>query len=77
MIDQLIVTNLKIFKFEDLKRQENASDADLANWTRATNTLNSARNLYITEIDKKINSMIEKGELQEIQSINSVKSYGK
>ena len=51
-IDKLIVTNLKMFQLEDIKRKEGATDKETADATRMTNKLNGHRNQLIAEIDK-------------------------
>jgi Trp operon repressor len=76
LIDKLTIVNLKIFKSEDKKRDINATDAEVANCTRATNTLNSQRNDLIQEIDEKLNHMVETGELQKLYQQGTLKSYG-
>lgn len=77
LIDSLTITNAKIFKFEDLKRIKGMTDKDIADFTRSTNELNSFRNKLISNIDLKINELVESGNGQELQATNSIKSYGK
>jgi hypothetical protein len=67
LIDKLIIVNLKIFKAEDIKRDPEATDKDLADATRLTNKLNQHRNSLMIEID----------ELSGIKNLNSIKTYGK
>ena len=50
-IDELIVTNLKIWHLENIKRQPNASDKQIADATRKTNVLNTNRNKLMDEIN--------------------------
>lgn len=54
MIDQLTVTNLKIWAFEDIKRKTDATDKEIADATRKTNILNVQRNLLIQGIDEEL-----------------------
>ena len=67
LIDKLIIVNLKIFKAEDIKREEGASDKVIADATRATNDLNKSRNDLIKEID----------ELLGFKNAGNIKMYGK
>jgi hypothetical protein len=53
LIDKLTIVNLKMWKFEDIKRDSN-NDADIANATRATNILNQQRTDIIQEIDEML-----------------------
>lgn len=69
LIDQLIVTNQKIWAFEDIKRKQNASDHEIAEATKKTNTLNVFRNQLIQAIDEGLG---EKSFLQ-----GDTKIYGK
>lgn len=69
LIDQLIVTNQKIWAFEDIKRKKDASDHEVAEATRKTNTLNVFRNKLIQAIDEALG---EKSFLQ-----GDTKIYGK
>lgn len=76
LIDQLSVQNIKIWMAEDLKRNPNASDKEIADATRITNSANSLRNNLIQEIDEKINHMVKTGELQKLYGQGSNKLYG-
>ncbi len=69
LIDQLIVTNQKIWAFEDIKRKKDATDHEVAEATRKTNTLNVFRNKLIQAIDEALG---EKSFLQ-----GDTKIYGK
>jgi Protein of unknown function (DUF4254) len=77
LMDQLSVCNMKIWVNEDKKRDTNATDKEIADATRATNTLNGQRNDLIQAIDEKINHMVKTGELQKLYGQGSLKSYGK
>lgn len=76
LIDKLVVANLRIWKAEDIKRNKNASDKELADMTRLTNVVNQQRNDLIQEIDEKINQMVLTGELQKLYRQGSTKMYG-
>lgn len=52
LIDQLVITNIKIWNLEDLKRDNTKTDKQVADATRATNVLNVQRNDLIQEIDE-------------------------
>lgn len=54
LIDQLCVVNLKIWHLEDLKRELNKTDKEVADATRKTNVLNVQRNDLIQEIDEML-----------------------
>jgi hypothetical protein len=54
LVDKLIVVNLKIWHLEDLKRNPQATDKQIANATKKTNILNVQRNDLIQEIDEMI-----------------------
>ena len=68
LIDKLTIVNLKMWKWEDVKRSR-GSDKTIADATRKTNLLNQQRSNLIQEIDKKITG-IDNGQ-------GSTKSYGK
>lgn len=53
LIDQLCITNLKIFTLEDIKRDKSAPDEVIASATRKVNALNAHRNLLIAAIDEQ------------------------
>lgn len=52
LIDRLIITNIRIWMAEDLKRKEGATDKELADATRITNVANTERNKLIQAIDE-------------------------
>lgn len=51
LIDKLSIVNLKIWKFEDIKRDSN-DDKEIADATRKTNILNQQRTDLIQELDQ-------------------------
>lgn len=51
LIDKLTIVNLKIWKYEDIKR-ESGDDSIIADATRKTNILNQQRNDLIQELDE-------------------------
>lgn len=77
LIDKLTVVNIRIWMAEDIKRNKEASDKEIADATRLTNTANQQRNDLIQEIDEKINHMTQTGELQKLYKQGSTKMYGK
>lgn len=77
LIDKLTVVNIRIWMAEDIKRDANASDKEIAKATRLTNVANQQRNDLIQEIDEKINHMVKSGELQKLYKQGSTKIYGK
>ena len=68
LIDELTITNLKIWMLEDKKRDNIDDDKIVADATRKTNELNPYRNQLISEIDKLT---------IENFSGNNIKIYGK
>jgi len=76
LIDQLSIVNIKIWMAEDVKRDPNATDADIAKATRTTNIANQQRNDLIQEIDEGMNA-IAKGETQKLYKQGESKMYGK
>jgi hypothetical protein len=77
LIDKLSVVNIRIWMAEDIKRDKNATDKEIADATRVTNIANSQRNDLIQEIDEKLNTMIESGKTQKLYKQGSSKMYGK
>ena len=77
LIDRLSVVNIRIWMAEDIKRNKNASDKEIADATRLTNIANQQRNDLIEEIDEKINHMIKTGNMQKLYNQGSTKMYGK
>jgi hypothetical protein len=74
LIDQLTIANIRIWMAEDVKRDSNSTDAQVAAAARITNTTNSLRNLLIQEIDEGLNE-IAKGEQQKLFKQGSTKLY--
>lgn len=77
LIDKLTITNIRIWMAEDIKRDTNATDKQIADATRVTNVANSLRTDLIQEIDEKLNEMISTGKLQKLYKQGSTKMYGK
>ncbi|TXG79740.1 MAG: DUF4254 domain-containing protein [Spirochaetes bacterium] len=77
LIDKLTITNIRIWMAEDIKRDKNASDKQIADATRITNIANSYRTDLIQEIDEKLNKMIETNKPQKLYKQGSTKMYGK
>lgn len=69
LIDRLTICNIRVWMAEDVKRKKDASDKEIADATRITNTANTERNLLIEEIDKALG--------QKHFSQGSNKMYGK
>ena len=76
LIDQLSIVNIKIWMAEDIKRDNKATDADIAKATRTTNIANQQRNDLIQAIDEEMNA-IAKGETQKLYKQGDSKMYGK
>jgi hypothetical protein len=77
LIDKLTITNIRIWMAEDIKRDKNASDKQIADATRITNVANSYRTDLIQEIDEKLNEMVKTQKLQKLYKQGSSKMYGK
>jgi Protein of unknown function (DUF4254) len=77
LIDKLTIVNIRIWMAEDIKRDKEASDKQIADATRVTNVANQQRNDLIQEIDEKINHMVQTGELQKLYKQGTTKTYGK
>lgn len=75
LIDELSITNLKIWMLEDIKRDSD-DDAKIADACKKTNILNPLRNRLIQEIDELANK-IASGKKQELFGQGSTKIYGK
>ena len=77
LIDKLTIANIRIWMAEDIKRNKDATDTQIANATRITNVANSYRTDLIQEIDEKLNEMVETGKLQKLYKQGATKMYGK
>ena len=77
LIDKLTISNIRIWMAEDIKRDKNATDTQIADATRITNVVNSLRTDLIQEIDEHINEMISTGKTQKLYKQGSTKMYGK
>jgi predicted lactoylglutathione lyase len=77
LIDKLTIANIRIWMAEDIKRDPNASDKQIADATRITNVVNSYRTDLIQEIDETINEMVVTGKQQKLYKQGSTKMYGK
>ena len=75
LIDKLMVTNLKIWHLEDVKR-ESDDDSKVAAACRKTNILNTQRNLLMEEIDYLMVRYLD-GEKPQVSHQGSTKVYGK
>ena len=77
LIDKLTIANIRIWMAEDIKRDKNATDKQIADATRITNVANSYRTDLIQEIDEHINEMVATSKLQKLYKQGSTKMYGK
>jgi len=75
LIDELTIANLRIWKAEDVKRDPNATDAELAKVTKLTNKVNQQRNDLIQAIDEAMNDIAE-GKKQKLYGQGENKTYG-
>jgi len=77
LIDKLTIANIRIWMAEDIKRDKNATDKQIADATRVTNVANSYRTDLIQEIDESLNDMVATGKLQKLYKQGATKMYGK
>lgn len=76
LIDKLTIVNLKIWKYEDIKR-DSELDIEISDATKKTNILNQQRNDLIQEIDEML-IKVSKGKIPfKNYRQGSTKSYGK
>jgi predicted lactoylglutathione lyase len=77
LIDKLTIANIRIWMAEDIKRDKNATDKQIADATKVTNVVNGLRTDLIQEIDESLNEMVSTGKLQKLYKQGSTKMYGK
>ena len=77
LIDKLTIANIRIWMAEDIKRDKNATDKQIADATRVTNVANSYRTDLIQEIDESLNEMVSTVKLQKLYKQGATKMYGK
>lgn len=77
LVDKLTVTNIRIWMAEDIKRNVNPTDSEIANTTKITNIANQQRNDLIQEIDEMINDIVINQRPQKLYKQGSNKMYGK
>ncbi|GAF92299.1 unnamed protein product [marine sediment metagenome] len=75
LIDKLTIVNLKIWKWEDVKRASD-EDGEIADATRKTNILNEQRNDLIQEIDELILGLVKGSKSMKIYDQGGTKKYG-
>jgi hypothetical protein len=76
LLDKLSITNIKEWFQEDIKRDPNATDKQVADACRKTNVLNQQRHRLIEEIDKLFKDVVEgRVEPPELHE-GSTKNYG-
>lgn len=74
LIDKLSIINIKIYLLEDIKRDNRATESEIACATKKTNIINSERAAIIDSIDLELNEIAE-GRKQKLFGAN--KMYGK
>lgn len=77
LIDKLTVVNIRIWMAEDVKRNSDATDSQIAKATKITNVANQQRNDLIQEIDEMINDILINQKPQKLYKQGSTKMYGK
>jgi Protein of unknown function (DUF4254) len=76
LIDRLSIANQRIWAAEDLKRDPQATNKQIADATKITNVVNKERADLIQAIDEEMNE-IAKGEQQKLYRQGATKMYGK
>ena len=76
LIDKLCVVNMRIWAAEDIKRNTDSTDADIAKATKITNVANQQRNDLIQEIDELVNDLVSNNKVQKLYKQGSTKLYG-
>jgi predicted lactoylglutathione lyase len=76
LIDQLTIANIRIWMCEDIKRNKDATDKQIADATRTTNITNGLRTDLIQSIDEMLNDLSE-GKKQKLYKQGASKMYGK
>ncbi len=76
LIDKLVIVNLRMWQFEDIKRNSN-EDKVIAEATRKTNLLNQQRNDLIQEIDELISDLIIGKKEMKLYKQGEMKLYGR
>lgn len=76
IVDKITIANIRIWFAEDIKRNPDATDKQIADATRITNVVNGLRTDLIQEFDEAINE-IAKGKIQKLYKQGSTKMYGK
>ena len=77
LIDKLTIVNIRIWTAEDVKRNRESTDTEIAKATKITNIANQQRNDLIQEIDEMINELVLKQKPQKLYKQGSTKMYGK
>lgn len=77
LIDQLTIVNIRIWMYEDIKRNKTASNDEVAHATRITNVCNQQRNDLIQEIDESIHNAVLHKQLPKLYKQGDTKLYGK
>lgn len=54
LVDMLSIENIRVWMAEDIKRKDGATDKEIADATRITNTANVKRNKLIQAIDEAL-----------------------
>lgn len=77
LIDKLTIANIRIWMAEDIKRNSNVTDTQIADATRLTNVINTLRNDLIQEIDEMFVNAIKSGSVPKLYKQGTTKMYGK
>lgn len=75
--DKLMITNIRIWFAEDIKRNSDSSNKQIADATRVTNIANQQRNDLIQEFDEMIIGLIHGKITMKSYKQGDTKMYGK
>ena len=77
LIDKLSIANIREWMQEDIKRNLDSTDAEIAEATRKTNVINQYRTDLIDEIDQLLERAVQDGKLPKLYRHGETKDYGK
>ena len=77
LVDKLTIANIGIWMQEDIKRDPDATDEELADTVRKCSILNQRRSEIIEAIDELIADFYFKRKKPKIDMVGSTKNYGK
>lgn len=64
LVDQLSIVNIRLWMLEDICRDKNATDKQIADAKRKINICNQMRTDFITAIDKELGKDTKQGDIK-------------